>query len=165
MRLAIILVLFIGITLNSRGQYYEKNYGVRFGGTTGFSFKSIKDDTRAFEAILGFRNGGVQVYGLLESYKRIESARTDGLRMYFGPGIHLGFITYRESDCCNSNSSGALRFFPVIGFDGIIGFEYAFPMTPIVIGVDYKPFFELESFYRFKVNLWDLGFTVKYRIQ
>jgi hypothetical protein len=157
--------LFIGITINSSGQFFEKNYGFRFGGTTGFSMKAIKDGNRAFEGIIGFRNDGLQIYGLLESYKQIESHRTDGFRMYFGPGIHLGFVSYRDSDCCNSGSTGTLRVMPVIGLDGILGFEYTFPMTPIVIGVDYKPFFELESFYRFRLNLWDFGFTVKYAIQ
>lgn len=161
------LTLVLAISLASRGQFYEKNYGIRLGNTTGFSMKAIRDGQRAFEGIIGFRNNGIQVYGLIESYKPIISDRTDGFRLYFGPGAHVGFVTYREYDYNNNPyyDRGPIRFLPVIGFDGIIGIEYTFPMTPILIGVDYKPFFELESFYRFRLNLWDFGFTVKYTIQ
>jgi hypothetical protein len=166
MRPIVFIILFIALSYTSTGQFFEKNYGLRFGNTTGFSIKAIKDGNRAFEGIVGFRNNGLQIYGLLESYKQVMTRNTDGFRIYFGPGVHLGFVTYREYDCCNSyyRPRGPIRFLPVIGFNGIIGFEYNFPMAPIVIGVDYKPFFELENFYRFRLNLWDFGFTIKYAI-
>jgi len=165
MKKTVLLLFIFFIATCSYGQFYEKNFGVRMGSTSGFSFKTIKDETSALEGIIGFRNGGLQFYGLLEAYRPAFTSKTEGLRVYFGPGIHLGFVTYRYDDCCgNSYEKGPLRFYPVIGLDGIIGLEYKFPMSPVVIGFDYKPFVELEGFYRFKVNFWDFGIHVKYSI-
>jgi hypothetical protein len=40
--------------------------------------------------------------------------------------------------------------------------EYGFSAIPIVIGVDFKPFFELYGPFLARVNFWDFGFQVRY---
>jgi hypothetical protein len=165
MKKTVLLLLVFFIAMSSYSQYYEKNFGVRLGSTSGFSFKTIKNESSALEGIIGFRNGGLQFYGLLEVYKKAFTSKTDGFRVFYGPGIHFGFVTYRYNDCCsNPYNQGSLRFFPVLGIDGIIGLEYKFPMNPVVVGFDFKPFIEFEGFYNFKVNFWDFGIFVKYSI-
>lgn len=161
--LLIAIVLVMGKL--ATGQYYEKHFGVRMGNTSGFSFKVVKNERIGMETIIGFRNGGMQVYGLLESYKHVFTSSTDGMRLYFGPGAHIGFTTYRYYSGYGYYNDGSLRFYPVFGIDAIVGMEYQFPMTPVVIGINYKPFVELEGFRKFRVNAWDFGIHVSYTIQ
>lgn len=162
-----VVLIFLVILLGkfAVGQFYEKDFGVRIGNTSGFSFKTIKDNKLGLEAILGFRNGGLQIYGLIESYKQVFTSNTEGMRLYFGPGVHIGFTTYRYNSGYNYPNDGPLRFFPVLGIDGIVGLEYKFPMTPVIIGIDFKPFLELEGFYKLRANVWDFGIHVSYSIQ
>ncbi len=165
MKKTILILLVVLAGKLATGQYYEKHFGVRIGNTTGFSFKAIKDERLGMEAIIGFRNGGMQVYGLVESYRKVFTSSTDGMRLFFGPGAHVGFTAYRYYNGYGYHNDGPLRFYPVLGLDAIVGLEYNFPMTPVVIAIDFKPFVELEGFHKFRANAWDFGIRVSYSIQ
>lgn len=162
--LLIISALFILVT-TGYSQYYDKHYGVRMGNTFGINAKVLKGDKLALEGMLGFRQRGMQIYGFIESYQTAFSKKTDNMKLYFGPGAHLGFTTisagyYKDNPYYYAPPDWA--FYPVIGIDGIIGLEYWFPMAPVVLGVDFKPYFELESFYRPRFVFWDFGFCIRY---
>ncbi len=91
-----IIIAIIAMILPASGavaQEIQKQAGFRFGNTTGFTGKIIRDDVFAFEGILGFRSGGAQLYGLFEARRPIFYDRIENMYAYFGGGVHFGFST------------------------------------------------------------------------
>jgi hypothetical protein len=162
--LIISIILFV---LSAHGQTYEKQIGLRLGVTPGITGKVIKDDRAAIEGILGFRNGGIQLYGLIEKYVPLIKNPEQRWMMYFGGGGHMGYINGYNRVRRWSNTSGYYYEEQriagmVLGLDGVIGTEYTFPKVPITLSVEFKPYVELQDFRRFWVNFWDFGFGIKY---
>ena len=167
MKKATIILLIMLVTSTAFSQVYEKQVGLRLGVTPGVTGKIIKNDRTAIEGILGFRNGGIQMHGLLESYHPLIKTNTQRWMMYFGGGGHLGYVNGYDRVRRWSNTSGyyweeqrMAGFVMVI--DGVIGSEYTFNKVPITLSMEFKPFFELQDFWRFRVNFWDFGFGIKY---
>lgn len=142
--------------------------GFRFGGTTGFTGKVIKDDYYAFEGILGFRSGGVQFYGLVQKRKPVLYHRLENMYFYYGGGAHAGFARwnsaqgprngyypYYDSDYYNMTG-------PAFGVDGVVGMEYEFSSVPLSLGLDFKPFIEVYGPFFIRTNFWDFGFHIRY---
>jgi hypothetical protein len=160
-----VLALFIS---QADAQENLKQAGFRFGNTTGFTGRIITEDNFAFEGILGFRNGGVQVYGLFESRKPLYLDRLENMYLYFGAGAHIGFVKWNEYDQYYDPYHGYYddnydwHVGAAFGLDGIIGMEYSFEAAPISLAVDFKPFFELYGPFLMRVNFWDFGFQVRY---
>jgi hypothetical protein len=164
--IALILTLLI-ITLTVRAQVFEKQIGLRLGVTPGITGKVIKNDRAAIEGILGFRNGGIQIYGLIESYHPLIKTNRHKWMMYFGGGGHIGYINGYNRVRRWSNTSGYYYeeqriSGPVLGLDGVIGTDFTFNKTPITLSIEFKPYVELQDFRRFYVNFWDFGFGIKY---
>lgn len=149
------------------GQYFEQRVGIRMGYTSGITGKIIKDRKVALEGMLGFRQGGMQVYGLIEAQKPLLVDGIHDLQLYFGGGAHIGFVNGVERYKSYNSPSGDHYYEemvtgPVIGFDAIFGVEYTFIKVPLTISVDFKPFVELQSFKRLNANFYDFSFGIKY---
>ena len=167
MKKSALILIILSIAITAHSQFYEKQIGLRLGVTPGISGKIIKNDRTALEGILGFRNGGIQLYGLVESYHKLIKTNKHRWMMYFGGGGHLGYINGYTRVKRWSNTSGYYYEEQriagmVIGLDGIVGTEYTFPKVPITLSIEFKPFVELQDFRRFYVNFWDFGFGIKY---
>lgn len=151
-------------------QEYDKQVGIRLGVTSGISGKVIKDDRTAIEGALGFRDGGIQIYGLLESYHPIIKTNTAHWMWYFGGGGHLGYINGYNKVRRWSNTAGYYYEEQrvsgmVIGLDAVFGTDYTFHKAPITLSIEFKPYIELQSFSQVKVNFWDFGFGIAYRFR
>ena len=163
--LIIVLALFIR---QAEAQENLKQAGFRFGNTTGFTGRIITEDNFAFEGIFGFRNGGVQLYGLFETRKPLYLNRVENMFLYFGGGAHIGFVKWNEYDQYYDPYHGYYddnydwHIGAAFGLDGIIGMEYSFNAAPISMAVDFKPFFELYGPFLMRVNFWDFGFHIRY---
>jgi hypothetical protein len=167
--LLLVLVLMIS---QARAQENQKQAGFRFGNTTGFTGRIITENNFAFEGILGFRNGGVQLYALVESRKPIQLKRLENMFLYFGGGAHVGFVRWDEYNPYNDPYDGNPYYYndyyhdwhtgPAFGVDGIIGMEYSFNSAPISLAVDFKPFFEFYGPFYLRANFWDFGFHARY---
>lgn len=167
MKKTFILLLIILFAHSVFSQVYEKQVGLRLGYTSGLSGKVIKDDRTAIEGLFGFREGGLQVCVLLESYHPLIKTNNTHWMMYFGGGGHIGYIDGYNRVRRWSNSAGYYYeeqriSGPVIGLDGTIGTDYTFRKVPITFSLDFKPFFEVQSFRKFYVNFWDVAFSIKY---
>ena len=167
MKQIIIVLIILTFAGTSYSQTFEKQVGIRMGVTSGISGKIIKNDKTAIEGILGFRQGGIQLYGLVESYHPIIKTNTQHWMMYFGGGGHVGYLNGYNRVRRWSNTSGYYYEEQriagmVIGIDGIIGTDYTFNKVPITLSIEFKPFLELQDFRQFKVNFWDFGFGIKY---
>lgn len=140
---------------------------MRLGVTSGITGKIIKNDRTAIEGTLGFREGGIQLYGLVESYHPLIKTNTTHWMIYFGGGGHMGYINGYNRVRRWSNTSGYYYEEQrvagmVIGIDGVIGTDYTFNKVPITLSLEFKPFLELQDFRTFYVNFWDVGFGIKY---
>lgn len=170
MKKTIILIIAFLFTFGLSAQVYEKQVGIRMGVTSGISGKVIKDDRTAIEGTLGFRNGGIQLYGLLEAYHPLIKTNTIHWMMYFGGGGHVGFINGYETVRRWSNTAGYYReeyriAGPVIGIDAVFGTDYTFHKVPITLSIEFKPYLELQAFQMVKVKFWDFGFGIAYRFR
>ncbi len=155
-----------GFSLMSQG--FTRQLGVRTGVTSGIGGKVIKDDKVAIDGLFGFRQGGMQLVVLLESYKPMIPARGQEWRIYFGGGGHVGWINGYNRMRRWSNSTGYYWeeqrvVGPVLGLDGIFGVEYNFIKNPLVLFAEFKPFVELQSFKHVKVNFYDFGVGIRYK--
>lgn len=167
MKKAAITILILVFASSAFSQVFEKQVGLRLGVTPGITGKIIKDDRTAIEGMVGFRNEGVQFYGLVESYHPLIKTDKVHWMMYFGGGGHVGWINGYEKVRRWSNSYGYyyedVRVSGmVLGIDGVIGTDYTFPKVPITLSIEFKPFVELQDFRRVEVNFWDFGFGIKY---
>ncbi len=106
MKRATLILFAFSVLISAQAQFYEKQVGLRLGVTPGISGKVIKNDRAAIEGILGFREGGVQLYGLVESYHRLIKNPKYRWMMYFGGGGHLGYINGYNRVRRWSNTSG-----------------------------------------------------------
>jgi hypothetical protein len=163
--LVIILAMWI---YQAEAQERIKQAGFRFGNTTGFTARFVTEENFALEGILGFRNGGVQLYGLFEARKPLYLNRVDNMFLYFGGGAHVGYVRWNEYDKYYDPYHNYYddyydwRYGFAVGVDGILGMEYAFESAPISLAVDFKPFFEFFGPFLMKVNFWDFGFHIRY---
>ena len=167
MKKAALILLILTISVTGISQQFEKQVGLRLGVTPGITGKIIKNDKTAIEGILGFRNGGIQLIGLVESYHALIKTNNQHWMMYFGGGGHIGYVNGYNRVRRWSNTSGYYYEEQriagmVIGIDGVIGTDYTFHKVPITLSIEFKPFFELQDFRKFKVNFWDFGFGIKY---
>ena len=163
--LAILLPFIVLTAANAQEKQYQA--GFRLGATSGFTARAIGNNAWAFEGILGFRSGGVQLYGLLEHRKQLAFPRTDNFHFYYGAGAHAGFVgwhkyyAYEYYDRYNHWDRYANYGF-AFGIDGVAGLEYQFSSVPITLGVDFKPFFEFYGPFYLRVNFWDFAFGARY---
>lgn len=162
-----IIFLFFAVTLTA--QIKSSSIGLRGGGVSGFSYKYIDYDLKAFEIIAGWQEGGFRVVGLLEKYKPIATDRIANLFVFWGGGAHVGCIN-TTTEYVYQGSDGYDYYYPdnrakpVIGGDFIAGMEYRFESIPLRLGFDYKPYFQVFGEETFRVDLWDVGFTVRLEI-
>ena len=156
------LLLMTIIVSHTEAQNITRNIGLRGGQTAGITFRKYFDEDNALESILSFRLNGIQLTGLKQFIKPKFEEYSDRIFMVWGYGGHVG-TTYSNSwDFAARSYYGNKRFSPVAGIDAFIGLEYRIKEIPLVVGLDYKPFFELSLSRFFSLNPWDLGFSLKY---
>jgi hypothetical protein len=144
------------------GSGYKNGLGLRAGGySSGGTFKhfiSGKNNV-ALEALLTteYRAKGARLTVLLE--KHLPVADLKGLQFYYGAGAHAGsyrgrYYYYERLYYYNKGKYKAYnavyeddRNYVVFGADLILGLEYKMPDLPFVVGVDYKPYFEVFDGY------------------
>ena len=170
MKKSILFLLTFLFSTAMFAQVYEKQIGIRLGVTSGISGKVIKDNRTAIEGTLGFRDGGIQLIGLLEAYQPLIKTNTVHWMLYYGGGGHVGYIDGYNKVRRWSNSAGYYweeqRIAgPVIGIDAVFGTDYTFHKVPITLSIEFKPFLELQAFQKLKVNFWDFGFGIAYRFR
>lgn len=159
-------ILLLLIVLGAHAQFKSSSIGLRMGGLSGISFKYIDDDLSGFELIAGCRDGGLNLTGLIQHYRPIATGRTDGLFLFMGGGAHAGYTRYSAQFVRVIDNAYYYTYHqhtsPVAGGDFILGMEYHFESIPLHLGLDYKPYFELFGQKDFRLDLWDIGFSIRY---
>lgn len=159
-------VLLLLILWQAQAQENRHEIGLRYGLSSGISYKMKVDQFRAYKGLLTFREGGLQVTALIESTRPLYVNFSDKLFYYTGIGAHIGFTQQKAKRGFWANpfqySYTYGRFAPVLGMDAIIGMEYRLDRVPLSFALDIKPFFELFGQYIFRLSLFDIGFSIKY---
>jgi hypothetical protein len=150
------------LVMNVWSQDFRNTVGLRLGYTGGITYQFFPNDYQAIEVMAGFRDRGLQVYGLYQHYVPAFAQFSDHLYWYYGLGGHVGFVTWMTDNPDKPYRYSRHVAAPVVGFDGNGGLEYWFYRIPLTIGLDYKPYLELFGPAWFDIVLWDFAFTVKY---
>ena len=149
---------------SSSNSGYNTGIGLRGGGwSSGLTVKHFLGSGKgvAIEGLLTTeykaRGGRLTILG----EKHHSVADVKGLQFYYGAGFHAGAYQGRyyfaDERFYYNGRNGDLYFlrgrkdsyfydentYLAIGADLILGLEYKLPDLPFVVGVDYKPFFEV----------------------
>jgi len=131
----------------SLGSDYKNAVGLRFGETSGFTYKHMFNNGNAFEGILSAFPYTLGVTGL---YEKHFNTGVQGLRWYVGGGGHMNiggpvsrtYYYYGDGRYRYVYRSGGFAF----GVDAIGGAEYKFKKIPLAISSDLKPFIEWNDY-------------------
>ncbi len=165
MKLSLTILFFIA-TLTINAQYKVSSLGFRLGGVSGVTYKYIEDDNKGFEVILGAKEKGMRLTALLQKYKPIATNRIAGMFVFFGAGAHSGYSKHTEESAEQFEDLWQYSYYEktnfVLGGDFMAGVAYHFESIPVHISLDYKPYFEFFGENTFRLDLWDIGFTLRY---
>ena len=168
MKKLILIILLFTFGFSAQSQGFGRQLGLRVGTMSGITGKVIKDKKTAIEGTLGFRDGGIQLYTLLEAYKILDKNTNQSWFLYFGGGAHIGYVNGYNRVRRWSNSDGyyweeEYTSGPVIGLDAIMGVEYNIVSTPLTLFFEIKPLVELQSFSKIRTRFYDIGTGIVYR--
>lgn len=134
------LGLILGLCFQSNAQNYGAAVGLRGGSLNGLTYKQFLGSENAFEGLVSSRWKGMQVTGLYEVHAMAFDVPQ--LQWYYGAGAHVGFFDGYDDhpffDDEDKNES-----FVLMGVDAIVGIEYTIEEIPVVIGLDWKPEFNI----------------------
>lgn len=154
-------MVFMSIIFCSYSQDYKTAGGFRGGESYGFTLRYFENETTAFEGLLSFREQGMQLHVLKETFMPVFLSHTSHMFLYKGYGAHLGYGSNRDY------FNGRYSFFltnrrPIAGLDAIVGLEYIINKWNMSASLDFKPYAEVGGYRFFKMSLWDCAFTVRY---
>ena len=143
---------------------YNTGIGLRGGGwSSGLTIKHFLGSGKGV-AIEGLLTTEYKAHGgrlTILGEKHLGVADVKGLQFYYGAGFHAGayqgryyfederyYYNGRNGDVyfVKGNKNGYYydeNTYVAIGADLIAGLEYKLPDLPFVVGIDYKPFFEV----------------------
>ena len=160
--LTIIILLCIATT--SFSQYYTREFGMRGGYTSGFTFRVNIPDDLSYEAQVAYRDGGTIAGLIRQVHMEIGMDQHGNWEFIYGFGAHVGFyLTNSYRFFFREIYYGRKLFSPVAGLDGYLGIEYQLVDAPVSFGVNFQPYMEISLKQLFGINLWDFGINVKYR--
>ncbi|GAB2546470.1 hypothetical protein GCM10027189_31460 [Rufibacter soli] len=146
------LIFALGLLLFSFGNHFtaqaqKHGVGLRVGGyTSGISGKFFLQPDAALEVILGtgFTRRGFQLTGLYE--KHAPALGISSLQWFYGAGAHIGSFRgrYYHPRSYKHYYESYDRTLTTVGIDGIVGLEYQITEIPISLGLDFKPFIEVN---------------------
>lgn len=163
-----LLVLIAGLLLGNKllSQDFKNSVGFRGGYSYGFTYTMFTDENKEAEALLSFRDGGMQCAVFVKKFKPVLLEYSDHFYLHYGIGGHLGYTSWEKGFKTSENGYDHYEFrnyfSPVIGADFSATLQYRFYRYPFSIALDYKPFFELPGRHFFRLNLWDTALCIKY---
>lgn len=153
MKSVLVILLFVFASLGLKAQSYETAIGVRAEFISGLSIKQFASETKAYEIIAGFSQGGFLITGLVEYHRPI--GEETNLNWFFGGGISMGLWTNAtEGNPWGTRSTSVASLTPIVGLD------YKFPNYPFNLSLDYRPYLNLIG----DINFYGLngGLSVRY---
>ena len=158
------IILLVTLSTSAFGQYYPREFGIRGGYTSGFTFRVNLDEEISYEGQLGYRDNGAIFAVIRQKHQQFAMDRYGNWDFVYGFGPHVGFyITSSYRIFFREIYFGREIFTPVFGFNGYMGIEYNLVNLPVSFGMNFQPHMEISLKQLFGINLWDFGFNVRYR--
>ena len=159
-----ILILVFSPVLN--GQLSSRQAGLRAGYRGGLFYQLSHESGNAeiaYNAMIGFGDGGIQITGLKIIYEKSLSSISPDLFFAWGYGGHAGFV-YTEQPRFYSDSYNLRRmlFCPVVGVDGWVAAEYRVREVPLNVSLNLKPFVEIAIPASVRLMPLDLAISISY---
>lgn len=126
----IIIATALLMSISAKAQPYNWAIGLRGGLSWGnLTVKHFVGNNSAleFDGAISFNDWGWELSGLYE----LNTALSDGLNFYYGPGAHFGFFPDNDKQVL------------ALGVLGVAGLEYKFK-APIAISLDWRPHLTLN---------------------
>jgi len=162
MKRFLFLILLTTISYCTHAQEFKQAAGIRLGWTPGFEYRIFADDYHSYRFLLSTRDRGLQAHVLKEFHQYDMFNFSDQLVFIYGAGLHAGYERWDVLHYNNNSQWQTTKTAVVAGVDGLVGVEYLFYNAPVSIGLDAKPYFEFFGKEFFNIQLFDIGFTVKY---
>ncbi|MBA9078102.1 MULTISPECIES: hypothetical protein [Rufibacter] len=126
----------------------QHGVGIRVGGlSSGISGKYFLNGSAAIEAIIGtsFGRKGFHLTGLYELHA--SALGVPGLQWFYGAGAHIGSYKgrYYHDRTYKHYYDSANKTLATVGIDGIVGLEYQITEIPVSVGIDFKPFLDVNQ--------------------
>ncbi len=119
---------------------YSNAFGIRFGGTSGLTYKHHFGGGNAMELIV------LTSPGLTALYEKHNATNASGLNWYVGGGAHVRMMKYRNYFVMYRNDKDQYYYYtkeyyygPAFGLDVIAGLEYKVSSVPLAFSCDIKP--------------------------
>ncbi|MFV0269645.1 MAG: hypothetical protein ACK5HT_21200 [Draconibacterium sp.] len=157
-----LLLLLALFPLFAFAQTFNQAVGIRAGLTSGFEYRVYANDANSYKFLLGTRDEGVQLHAMKEFHQFDLFRHTDQLIFFYGAGFHVGYEQWQKRYTGYNAEWYKTRTAFLAGLDGLVGLEYIFYEVPISMGLEAKPYFDLFGSQMFNIELFDIGFTVKY---
>ena len=173
--LFLVLLLLTGLTAIAQSKKsgggsssgYNTGIGLRGGGySSGLTIKHFLSGKNgvAIEGLITTEYKAKGFRGTILGEKHLQVADIKGLQFYYGAGFHAGayesryyfaddryYYKGRKGDYFDIRNRNGYYYdeatYLAIGADLIAGLEYKLPDLPFVVGIDYKPFFEVFNGY------------------
>lgn len=159
--LPILFIIFM--IVSTKAQDYERALGFRTGPIAGIEYKKFIDDVNALQALISFKRDGVQLTMIREFHNPVFLEYSDQVFIFFGLGAHAGYTRLsNETYSIDGSIYRKEKVAGMIGIDAIVGLEYHFIKYPIVITIDYKPFFEVSTPGVYRNNNADFAISFLY---
>lgn len=162
MKQFLLLILFATVGFCTQAQEFKQAAGVRLGWSPGFEYRIFADDLNSYRFLLSTRDRGIQAHILKEFHQYDLFNFTDQLVFVYGAGVHIGYERWDVTHYNDNSQWHSTKTAVLAGVDGLAGLEYLFYKAPISLGLEVKPYFEFFGQEFFNVQLFDVGFTVKY---
>ena len=164
MRKFYIIIFLLALSSTAFSQFYAKEVGIRGGYTSGITFRVNLEEDLSYEGQLGYRDNGAIFSVIRQKHREMGMDQVGNWEFVYGFGVHTGFYftdTYRI--LFREVYYGREIFTPVFGVNGYVGIDYKLEELPMSFGVSFQPFMEISLKQIFGLNLWDFGFSVRYR--
>jgi hypothetical protein len=162
----IIILSVLLVPLKLSGQISTRQAGFRLGYRSGIFYQVSSETGNAetgYNAILSFKDSGVQLTGLKIVYENSLNGISPNLFFGWGYGGHVGFI---NSDHVRSMGEDYYfhdeRFCPLLGIDGWLAAEYRIRDIPVIVSLNLKPYVEITIPAFVRLMPGDFGISVSY---
>ena len=152
------------IAFASFAQEYRQAAGIRGGFTSGFEYRAYANEFVSYKALLSTRHHGIQLTGLKEFHEYGLFDFSDQIAFIYGFGAHIGFEKWNayDPDSAYYPYNYENRTGPIAGLDALAAVEYTIRDTPLTLGFEAKPYFNLFGKNFFRLHPFDFAFTIKY---
>lgn len=159
-----LLILTLLLAGKVCAQHYTRDAGLRVGDCFTATYRQHLDDERALEGMASIGRGGFTCTVLKEFFIPAFSSVSQNLFFQYAFGAHVGFRNVDHYQVLNRTYVlDEKRVTPLLGVDGGVGLEYRFTEFPVVMGFDWRPYFEYSTTQIFSIYLQSVGFSFKYR--